>query len=212
MRSYPHLQDHFIIETKNLTSLETRDSLIHSKVPLTSLQSELDKCIEDIPKHAFIDFANSHIGGCSLLGASAQEEILFSIFPECCLSCAFCETMSNTQAIVIRGCVRIGTYTGYGSHFKYSGPFNAISSLPSEVIAIDAVPFGDVQFEDNMILRDINKAFCGFSLASEKMEGIASGKWGCGVYGGDPYLKILQQWVAASLAEKNVSIEYNSDE
>ena len=207
MRSYPHLQEKIVIETKNLTNPETTDSLIYSKVPLTPLQSELVKRIEDVPKHAFIDFANQYIGGSSLLGASAQEEILFSIFPECCLSCAFCNVMTKTQAIVIRGCVRVGTYTGYGGSFKYLGPFETTSSLPSEVIAIDANPCRRLQFEDNMILRDINKALCGFSLAGEEMEGIASGKWGCGVFGGNPYLKVLQQWVAASLTGKNVVVK-----
>ncbi|KAK8790449.1 hypothetical protein WA171_001972 [Blastocystis sp. BT1] len=212
MRSYPRLQEKVIIETKNLTNPETIDSLISSSVPLTSLNSELVKRIEDVPKHAFIDFANKYIGGSSLLGASAQEEILFSIFPECCLSCTFCNVMTNTQAIIIRGCVRIGTYTGYGGSFKYLGPFEAASSLPSEVIAIDANPCGHLQFEDNMILRDINKAFCGFSLAGEEMDGIASGKWGCGVFGGNPYLKVLQQWIAASLAGKDVVVKILTEE
>ena len=29
---------------------------------------------------------------------------------------------------------------------------------------------------------------------------IASGNWGCGAFCGDPYLKVVLQWVAASLA------------
>lgn len=207
MRSYPRLQEKFVIETKSLSNIETVDSLIHSKVPLTSLGSDLSKCIEDVPNHAFIDFANQYIGGSSLSGASAQEEILFSIFPECCLSCAFCKVMTDIQAIVIRGCTRIGTYKGYGGSFTYTGPFIAADSTSAEVIAIDANSYGSLsQFEEKMILRDINKAFSGFLLTGEKMEGIASGKWGCGVFGGDPSLKCLQQWIAASLAGKNVLI------
>ena len=63
-----------------------------------------------------------------------------------------------------------------------------------------------------MILRDINKAFCGFSLAGEEMDGIASGKWGCGVFGGNPYLKVLQQWIAASLAGKDVVVKILTEE
>ena len=31
----------------------------------------------------------------------------------------------------------------------------------------------------------------------DNKEGIASGKWGCGVFGGDPYLKSILQWIAA---------------
>ncbi len=33
---------------------------------------------------------------------------------------------------------------------------------------------------------------------------VVSGNWGCGVFGGNLQIKILIQWIAASMAEKNM--------
>lgn len=36
------------------------------------------------------------------------------------------------------------------------------------------------------------------SLINEDSIGIATGNWGCGAFGGDPELKTIIQWLAAS--------------
>lgn len=207
MRIHPRSEDSFVIETMSLKDCETRESLLSSTIPLSPLKYDMKRRIEDFEQYAFVDFANCRVGGSSLYGASAQEQILFSIIPECCLAIAFCHTMADHQAIAIKGCTRIGTYTGYGGSFRYIGPFTSSQPpSPIEVIAIDASHTGDHrQFSTSLILRDINKAKAGFALTSETMHGIASGKWGCGVFGGDPTLKFIQQWIAASLVGKEVS-------
>jgi poly(ADP-ribose) glycohydrolase len=33
---------------------------------------------------------------------------------------------------------------------------------------------------------------------------ICTGRWGCGAFAGDGYLKFLIQWIAASLANRNM--------
>ena len=33
---------------------------------------------------------------------------------------------------------------------------------------------------------------------------ICTGRWGCGAFDGDIYLKFLIQWIAASLAKRNL--------
>lgn len=76
-----------------------------------------------------------------------------------------------------------------------------------QIIAIDALCVEySYQFNEIAMLREINKAVAGFQLCLDSKEGIASGKWGCGVFGGDPYLKSILQWIAASLVGKPVFI------
>ena len=53
--------------------------------------------------------------------------------------------------------------------------------------------------------REVNKAFCGFlnhphyqTQECDSNAGVATGNWGCGVFGGDPEIKSILQWLAAS--------------
>ena len=82
----------------------------------------------------------------------------------------------------------------------------ASDSQPAQVIAMDALCLDDrdVQFRKALMLREINKAFCGFSMAATDV--ISSGEWGCGVFHGNAYLKALLQWIAASLAGRDVGL------
>ncbi|KAH0886586.1 hypothetical protein HID58_062682 [Brassica napus] len=97
----------------------------------------------------------------------------------------------------------------------------------TRVVAIDAIPRpGRRQYKPDGLLREVNKAFTGYlhqckhqagtlpSSASgsqvvecserlcidheEKKIGVATGNWGCGVFGGDPEVKIMLQWLAIS--------------
>ena len=209
MMTYPRMDETMTIKTMTLEERESRESLCSSTLPLSPMVLEMEKRIEDFDHYAFTDFANCFLGGGSLHGASAQEEILFSIIPECCLAMAFCHTMTDEQAIAIKGCTRIGSYTGYGRSFAYTGPFQASNPpAPIEVIGIDANDMGgQYQFRESVILRDINKAKAGCMLIGNEMKGVSSGKWGCGVFGGDPVLKCIQQWISASLVGKEVGME-----
>ena len=49
------------------------------------------------------------------------------------------------------------------------------------------------------------KAFTGFSAIKSKGR-IVTGGWGCGVYNGDFVLKVVIQWIAASMAGKDIVI------
>ena len=75
-------------------------------------------------------------------------------------------------------------------------------------MAIDAIKFrkGSYdQFHQEAIDRELMKAYAGFS--SEKVEArIITGGWGCGVYNGDILLKIIIQWIAASMSKKSLVI------
>ena len=93
-----------------------------------------------------------------------------------------------------------------------------------------------LQYEQEQIMREFNKAYAGFkqpdskqwtdeelkshqspelhteawatSLDPEKVRAIATGNWGCGVFGGDAQLKAMLQWLVASYASCPAMVYY----
>ena len=59
-----------------------------------------------------------------------------------------------------------------------------------------------MQYTKKMINREILKAFAGFKNTHSKV--VVSGNWGCGVFKGDYKLKLIIQWIAASMANKTL--------
>ena len=155
-----------------------------------------------------VDFANRYIGGGVLTGGCVQEEILFATQPEAIASLLFMEKMGNNDAIRIDNTIQYSNYEGYARSFVFKS--NAIENDTNKIkrtklIAIDAFPHSQIR-DKKIIERDIHKAFVGFKsvfydekeVKEEKT--IATGNWGCGAFGGDYELKLLQQWIAASFA------------
>jgi len=60
------------------------------------------------------------------------------------------------------------------------------------------------QYQKDKVLRELNKYYVGFS-ADDIKEKISSGSGGCGIYGGNPQLKFLMQWIAASVTKKELA-------
>ena len=65
------------------------------------------------------------------------------------------------------------------------------------------------QFDPDKMLRELRKAFVGFSdhggeASSGTFTTIATGNWGCGAFGGYVDLKAVLQWMAASMAGRPV--------
>ena len=44
----------------------------------------------------------------------------------------------------------------------------------------------------------------GTSTPCGQLMAVATGNWGCGAFGGEPHLKALLQWMAASVAKRDV--------
>ncbi|KAK9664933.1 hypothetical protein RND81_14G078300 [Saponaria officinalis] len=203
----------------------------------------------------------------------SNEEIRFMINPELIAGMLFLPCMSDNEAIEIVGAERFSNYSGYASTFRYTGDHVDIREIDSlgrrntRIVAIDALCSpGSRQYRLDYLLREANKAFCGFldpskypqyqmlsehsnshedlsgsdamdttncdtrsaliegcTLSSEMHEGrlsptktnpervdnmevdhidvgIATGNWGCGAFGGDPEVKAVIQWLAASQA------------
>ena len=81
------------------------------------------------------------------------------------------------------------------------------------MVAIDALIFGGRwkwrQYERGRMERELVKAYSGFSgetgsTPSGRMMAVATGNWGCGAFGGDPQLKAMLQWMACSVAQRDM--------
>jgi len=170
--------------------------------------------IEDSPEAVVeVDFANKYPGGGVLGKGAVQEEIRFMLSPELLISCVVCEALDDHEAIEIRGATRVSRHTGYGSTFWWAGPYAdplPIAGDPpmrqSSVLVMDAVNFHSTglrphhQYSPEYIHRELCKAYTAFRdvrpFPGAKLT-IATGNWGCGVFGGDVQLKSILQLIAA---------------
>ncbi|WJX30982.1 poly(ADP-ribose) glycohydrolase [Trifolium repens] len=226
-----------------------------SVIPLCRFEVHSSGLIEDHSSEAVeVDFANEYLGGGALRRGCVQEEIRFMISPELIAGMLFLPSMADNEAIDIVGVERFSSYKGYASSFRFSGDYvddkdvDALGRRKTRIVAIDALcgP-GMRQYREKYLLREINKAFCGFlqqskyqqykkipqenfdAVTSTSMEtnegensyqetrnsqndydmmeksndiGVATGNWGCGAFGGDPEVKTIIQWLAASQAQR----------
>ncbi|KAG6415904.1 hypothetical protein SASPL_123323 [Salvia splendens] len=126
--------------------------------------------IEDQSVEALeVDFANKYIGGGALSRGCVQEEIRFMINPELIVSMLFLPSMADNEAIEIVGAQRFSNYSGYAKSFLFFGHHEDNSSVDTmgrrktRIIAIDALCSpGKRQYKLDCLLRETNKAFCGF--------------------------------------------------
>jgi len=68
------------------------------------------------------------------------------------------------------------------------------------------------QFQMTYVLRELNKAHAGFLTEDETPRKVATGKWGCGVCKGNPQLKFIIQWLAASIAGREIVFYTDKDD
>ncbi|MCD9558726.1 hypothetical protein HAX54_016262 [Datura stramonium] len=244
--------------------------------------------IEDQSSEAIeVDFANKYLGGGALSRGCIQEEIRFMINPELIAGMLFLPCMADNEAIEIVGTERFSNYTGYASSFRFNGDhvdkkeIDVLGRLKRRIIAIDALSSpGKRQYRVECLLREINKALCGFldhfkchqyqkyfqdasfigsrhdpnvkgssgysevyhlslgnpSASSQTIEetlanqllrnqeahycspldyqqdiGVVTGNWGCGAFDGDPQVKAMLQWLAASQALRPFILYYTFD-
>lgn len=181
--------------------------------PLTAFTVDVAGAIEDALEHRQADFANAYLGGGVLRGGCVQEEIRFAVAPEHLAAMIASPKMRVDEAIVMRGAERFAAVKGYAYELAYGGPFRdpvarAADGTPDvEFVAIDAVDYRradrEEQFTEASMLRELGKARAGFARDA-RMLPVATGNWGCGAFLGDPALKAVVQWIAASAEGRDV--------
>uniref|UniRef100_A0A3B5QQZ4 poly(ADP-ribose) glycohydrolase n=1 Tax=Xiphophorus maculatus TaxID=8083 RepID=A0A3B5QQZ4_XIPMA len=163
-----------------------------------------------------VDFANKFVGGGVIGAGLVQEEIRFLINPELIVSRLFTEALDDNECLIITGSQQYSKYTGYSQTYKWAGchhdtiPRDDWRRRCTEIVAIDALQFRNFleQFHPDKLNRELNKAYCGFSHSekeSQNLAAVATGNWGCGVFGGDTRLKALIQMLAAAEAGRDVA-------
>eukprot|EP01113_Clastostelium_recurvatum_P049962 TRINITY_DN9347_c0_g1_i1.p2 TRINITY_DN9347_c0_g1~~TRINITY_DN9347_c0_g1_i1.p2 ORF type:complete len:240 (-),score=63.97 TRINITY_DN9347_c0_g1_i1:1571-2290(-) len=176
-----------------------------------------------------VDFANKVIGGGVLRYGCVQEEIRFVINPELLASRLFVQEMEANEVVVIVGSERFSSYKGYADSFAWAGDY--VDTTPrdergrrkTEIVAMDALQLSGSfasQYLPGNVERELNKAYCGFyvplpdvdvdadvamkDVEAAKLAPVATGHWGCGVFGGDKALKSILQWAAASVVGREI--------
>ncbi|XP_044030996.1 poly(ADP-ribose) glycohydrolase isoform X2 [Siniperca chuatsi] len=167
-----------------------------------------------------VDFASSWIGGGVLGSGLVQEEILFLINPELIVARLFTEKLNDNECLIITGSQQFSCYFGFGDTFEWAGPHedrlrrDKWNRLERQILAIDALNFKHRREQYNMakVTRELNKAYCGFKCHGDNEPDIATGKWGCGAFNGDPQLKAVIQLMAAAKAKRGLAFFSFKDE
>ncbi|XAR64530.1 Poly(ADP-ribose) glycohydrolase [Bertholletia excelsa] len=147
----------------------------NSFIPLCHFKVYGSCLIEDQPCEALeVDFANRYLGGGALHRGCVQEEIRFMINPELIAGMLFLPSMMDNEAIEIVGVERFSHYIGYASSFRFAGDYidkrdlDLMGRRKTRIVAIDALCSpGKGQYGLECLMREINKAFCGFTEQSK---------------------------------------------
>eukprot|EP00933_Yihiella_yeosuensis_P079812 TRINITY_DN93238_c0_g1_i1.p1 TRINITY_DN93238_c0_g1~~TRINITY_DN93238_c0_g1_i1.p1 ORF type:complete len:490 (-),score=92.79 TRINITY_DN93238_c0_g1_i1:148-1566(-) len=157
-----------------------------------------DSGMEGIPDaDSFVNFANANFGYGRFIASCTQEEIMQICCPEFNVGMLHIGMMDDSEVVVVSGVRRFSAYTGYAGSFKYAGPWEAMPDVQA-ILTMDATY--SRHFSREMVLRDIRKAY----LAFRGHRVVSTGRWGCGIFGGTPAHKFLQQLVAAKLAGSKI--------
>ena len=171
--------------------------------------------MEAVCADGFVNFANSNFGYGCFIPSCTQEEILQMSCPEFNVGMLLIGTMRDDEVVNVRGCRRYSQYTGYLDSYECVGawPDRTIATI----LTLDACTHA--HFSRAALLRDVRKAYTSYAALAAATGGggevgagdaavVSTGRWGCGVFGGLPTHKFLQQLVAARLA--GVRLEFST--
>jgi poly(ADP-ribose) glycohydrolase len=158
-----------------------------------------------VPGGAAVVAANREIG----FGQSAtQEEIHVGSSPEACPAVLVTPPLRDDQVLVVRGAQPMVNITGQRRDIRVEdmpGPdggdraWRERTMLFMDALELDMVEAGESlpDLLPGNLDRELRKAYTAFS--SHCFGEIRTGFWGCGAFCGDPGIKTLLLWLAASL-------------
>lgn len=195
-------------------SRATSESWAQSRTALVPIIFHEQELIEESKNSMQIIFCNKRLGGGVLENGGLQEELFFIRNPEMLPALLIAEELEDYEAFYYHGCENFNLISGYGEKMIFESDkqekfaLDIYDKKDSCFVAIDAFPFKEKQqqYNLNMILRELNKAFLGFYgsdlINDNPKKEIATGKWGCGDFKGDFELKFIIQWLAASECQR----------
>ncbi|KAH8164615.1 hypothetical protein CIB48_g3648 [Xylaria polymorpha] len=209
------LEDHGI--TYTLVTAEPGFTAIGSSpVPLCPIEIKVVGSYQTcpaqlgLPSGAAVIAANRYVG----FGQSAsQEEVHVGSSPEVCPAVLVTPPLEKNQVLVVRGAEAVLNITGQRREIKVAAHEvgESVDWRQRTMLFMDALEL-DVESDENglpdlapkNLTRDLNKAAIAFCSGS--YETIYSPLWGCGAFGGDPFVKVVLLWCAASVARTSLKI------
>ncbi|KAH7018422.1 uncharacterized protein B0I36DRAFT_335945 [Microdochium trichocladiopsis] len=223
-RTEPNSSEHETV-TYTLRTLDQAAQHDYNSLPLSPIRiqqvSEYDTSPEflGITRGAAVVSANKVIG----FGESAtQEEIHVGCSPEACPAVLIVPELQHNQVLIIRGVEAVANIVGQRRGIRMSdsqGKQRKVDWSQRTMLFMDALELDmPEQYNDEKdekgagaqshaqatlpdlvpqhMEREITKARLAFS--SGVYSEIISPLWGCGAFNGDPFVKVIQLWVAAS--------------
>lgn len=191
------------------------EEFLKSNSPLCEVQIKvLDEASTDpahlgLPNGACVISANKDIG----FGRSGtQEEVNVGASPAACPAVLLTPTLRPDEVIVIEGARAHVSISGYGRQARLERTIGSSETCDWEhrtMLFMDALELdafdGTTVVPDLLpghLERELRKAFTAFSSSTKERvyQEVVTGLWGCRSFCGDPQIKTLVQWVAASLA------------
>eukprot|EP00747_Dinoflagellata_sp_TGD_P028664 gnl/TRDRNA2_/TRDRNA2_133407_c1_seq1.p1 gnl/TRDRNA2_/TRDRNA2_133407_c1~~gnl/TRDRNA2_/TRDRNA2_133407_c1_seq1.p1 ORF type:complete len:652 (-),score=152.60 gnl/TRDRNA2_/TRDRNA2_133407_c1_seq1:49-2004(-) len=145
----------------------------------------------------------------------SQEALRYCLSPETMILPLVVPRLATNDAVVIVGAQQFNVCECRGSTVVFVAPFKDPSPVAQRrrnmhLVAFDALSFKSrsEQYEPNVIMRELLKAYAAFHgdplEDRTSMRAVATGNWGGGGAKGDPELKAVLQWAAASEAGRDL--------
>ncbi|EDQ86467.1 uncharacterized protein MONBRDRAFT_33864 [Monosiga brevicollis MX1] len=213
----PPIGQHRVCRQPTPSHLLTEHDWAHQTAELGQLEVTDTGLIEEDPTAIQVDFANCSFGGGVLWDGNAQEECRLASAALLLPFIAICPFQEPDEALQFYGVLTTAHGIGFGNNLRFKSRALA-PATPSRTIlvAMDALEIMTNrldQYATTHQLRELRKASAAFDVAADRLVDpqrriIATGNWGCGIFGGDRQLKALLQWMAASAL--NYDLRYHT--
>ncbi|OBT63204.1 hypothetical protein VE03_07750 [Pseudogymnoascus sp. 23342-1-I1] len=173
-----------------------------------------------LPDGASVISANKFVG---FGRTGTQEETHVGASPECCPVVLVTPPLDDSQTLVVVGPEAMIDIAGYGRDARCAAVLlpsggaiiHRLKWAKRTMLFMDALELDVADRRNGLpdllpgnVQRELRKAYIGFRSSCTAHEGspgdpysvIYTGFWGCGTFGGNPVIKALIQWCAASLA------------